>query len=117
MKPDALIKTIRQMCNDDRASSQSWSDDQYITAINEARRLIFDAHPEARIDATGALLSYTEVAPSDISTTMTFPDDHYTEPVVNFVLYRYYLSEGGDVRDNSRAGAYLQRYNAFFGRE
>lgn len=109
-----IIQHVRNLNRDDDPVAQEWSDEQYILAINEAYRTIADLHPESRLSSTGTLLSVTEASAGSPDTDLTFPAALYRQPVIDFVLYRYYMAEGGDVRDNSRAGAYLARFDSFF---
>lgn len=112
MNASDLIRHIRLVNNDD--DSAQWSDEQYVVVLNEARRYIFDNYPEARLDASGALASYSDIDPNDYSATLAFPPDTYYLPLIDYALYRYYSAEGGDPRDNSRAATYLRRFQGFF---
>lgn len=107
MKAMDIIEDVRLQTFDYDPDHQTWSDDQYLQALNAARRFLYNNYPESRTTSVGELQAYADIESSGLGSTMA-EDECYHGFLVNHVAAQFF---GADNRDNRDA----QRSKEFYG--
>ena len=103
-----VVENARILCND--VDSSSWSDDDFLTFLNEGVRRLYDENPVCRLKADGTLRDYSEA--SALTDTMLV-EDQYTIALTEYVCYRYFSADAADSRDKDRADEHLKNFLFF----
>ena len=111
MTATQVIAFVRAQNRDDKPNveAQTWGDEKYVRVLNEGMRHIWTNYPESRLSATGAANTFVECSEVNLDATLVLPDT-YLNALVDWCLYRYFDTDGGDTRDFDLAKKHFERF-------
>lgn len=102
MTPIDLINTARQLTYDDKPNQQTWSDAQYLIALNDARAFLFGKCPEARVTAVVGLTAYADITETTLSDTM-LEDAVYRNFLIEWMAASFFNAGSRDTANRQKA--------------
>ena len=102
MKGTEIISSARIATFDDKIGQETWKDDKYLKALNQARSYLFTNYPESRLNSAGVLQTFSDIAQKDLSDTM-WESDIYFIFLAEYICYIFFGGSAGDTQNSRQA--------------
>ncbi len=109
MKPEELIESTRLATFDYLLGQQTWTDKQYLIALNDARAYLYSKLPESRVTENSGMTAYASIPETALADTMV-EDDIYRLFFIEYMAFRFY---GGGTRDTANAQQTKEHQNNY----
>lgn len=97
-----LIDSARLMTFDTLPDQQTWTDDQYLTALNDGLAFLYSRLSESRATENVGVLAFIPIAMADLGQTM-LEDDTYWTFCVEFMACAFFSAGSRDTANRQKA--------------